>query len=77
MKSSAQGAAQDMKSSAQGAAESAKGAAQDVKSSAQSAAESAKLENKDQDIHLSGSPEIKERVIIEDKRTIKNTDTPK
>jgi type IV secretory pathway TrbL component len=70
--SSGKSAAESMKSSAQSAAESAKGAAHDVTSSAQSAAESAKQENKDKDIQISGSPEIKERVIIQDQRIIKD-----
>jgi uncharacterized protein YjbJ (UPF0337 family) len=69
---SAKGAAHEVKSSAQNAAESAKGAAHDVKSSAQNAAESAKEENKDKDIHISGSSEVKERVIINDNRMIKD-----
>jgi hypothetical protein len=56
----------------QSAAESAKGAAHDVKSSAQNATESVKEENKDKDIHISGGPEVKERVVINDKRMIKD-----
>ncbi|MEG4128302.1 hypothetical protein QUA21_04860, partial [Microcoleus sp. Pol1B3] len=68
---SPQGAAHDFKSSAQNAAESAKRAAHDVKSSAQYLAESAE-ENKDSDLHISGSPELKHKVVINDKRIIKD-----
>ncbi|MEG5163729.1 hypothetical protein QUB37_25435, partial [Microcoleus sp. AT3-A2] len=65
---SPQGAAHDFKSSAPNAAESAKRAANDVKSSAQYLAESTAEENQDSDIHFSGSPELKDKVVIHDKR---------